>query len=184
MIIAFTGQAGVGKTTAAAFAEDYLEGLGYTVRRFSFAASLKSAAVGLFEPSLPVEAEPFFGDQAAKAMPRDELGGASGRELLQALGTFCRGYNRDVFLNHLQRKPQVVQIIDDLRYTNEFERVRVLGGTVVGLRVRGEPPIEGGHASESEMLGFWDDLDFVVEAKRGDLDTLNDAVLEYVRRYA
>ena len=34
------------------------------------------------------------------------------------------------------------------------------------------------------MLGFWDDVDFVVEAKRGDLDTLNDAVLEYVRKYA
>ena len=188
MIIAFTGKAGSGKTTAASLVEKHAP-TSMRVERFSFAASLKQAASLIFGPTFSDEFEEykgiygrppaFYGTQAQKAMPRDQaLGGRSGRELLQELGSLCREFNEDVFLNHLQRSaPGVIQVIDDLRYPNEAARVQKLGGQVIGLRVLDEPFEAVGHASEADLVTHWDEMTTSrLTVPRGDLEGLENYV--------
>jgi hypothetical protein len=192
MILAFTGKAGSGKSTCAQLVVDHAP-KGWKVERFSFAAALKQAASLIFAPTLGAEgngrgafARPsaFYGTQAQKEMPREELGGRSGRELLQELGSLARGFNEDVFLNHLRRSaPRTIQVIDDLRYPNEAQAVHRLGGRVIGIQVFDEPFEAEGHASEAELVTHWLEMtDVRWSVGRGALDTLTRLVQEELRR--
>ncbi|RUM99053.1 deoxynucleotide monophosphate kinase [Pseudaminobacter arsenicus] len=141
-VVAFTGVAGSGKSTAA----DYLTSKGYT--RIKFAGPLKAMcrAVGLSD-------EHIEGD--LKERPLDWLQGKSPRQFMQRLGTefgrdcigphFWVGLWERAALEVLDEGGRVV--CDDCRFANEADAVRKLGGVVVRLAGRGG--LAGGHASES-----------------------------------
>lgn len=137
-IVAFTGPAGSGKSTAA----DYLVGKGYT--RVKFAAPLKAMchAIGLTVRHIE-------GD--LKQEPCDLLQGKTPRHAMQTLGTEwgrdCLGPNFwiDLWAAEACRHPRVV--CDDCRFENEAASIRDLGGIVVRLEGRGG--IQGGHVSEA-----------------------------------
>lgn len=148
-VVAFTGRAGSGKSTAA----DHLVALGWG--RVKFADPLKNmirallAASGM--PAAEIERR-IEGD--LKETPEPILGGRTPRYAMQTLGTewgrelitpdLWTGIARAQIVAHLQAGRDVV--IDDCRFDNEAAVVRDLGGMIVELQGRGG--IAGGHASE------------------------------------
>ena len=148
-VVAFTGRAGSGKSTAA----DHLVACGWV--RVKFADPLKNmvrallAASGM--PAVEIERR-IEGD--LKEMPDPILGGKTPRYAMQTLGTewgrqaidsgLWTGIAQAQILAHLQAGLSVV--VDDCRFENEAAVVRDLGGLVVELRGRGG--IAGSHVSE------------------------------------
>ncbi len=150
-VVAFTGLAGSGKSTAA----DYLVARGY--QRVKFAGPLKAMMRGLGLTEDHIEGP-------LKELPTPLLAGRTPRYAMQTIGT---GWGRDLIgptlwtglwwatvSDVLDNGGRVV--CDDCRFSNEAEVVRGVGGVVVRLEGRGG--ISGGHASE--RMEF--DPDFLV----------------------
>jgi len=148
-LVALSGAAGSGKTTAA----DYLiEHYGYT--RFKFAGPLKDMlyAVGLSHNDI---------EGTAKQIPSDVLCGRTPRYVMQTLGTeWGRDLiGADLWVNIWQRRvtafaaenPGAKFIVDDLRFPNELEAVKQLGGTRIILHRPTVTGIAGQHVSESAL---------------------------------
>lgn len=142
-VVALTGLAGSGKSTLA----DYLiDRHGYV--RVKFAGPLKqmARAVGLTDDHI---------EGALKELPCSLLQGKTPRYFMQQLGT---QFGRDIIgpefwtglwfatandvINHGGRV-----VCDDVRFDNEADIVRDIGGVVIELQGRGG--IAGSHASEA-----------------------------------
>lgn len=172
-VVALTGAAGSGKSTAA----DYLiRHHGY--ERVKFAGPLKDMcrAIGLTDSQIEGE---------RKEEPAAMLSGRTPRHAMQTLGTEwgrkCMG--DDFWVNlWLSRVNAILAfdgrvVVDDLRFPNEAEAVRSLGGIIIKLEGRGG--IAGTHASEAGC-GTWDGI---VE-NDGCITDLYAGVEEAVRRAA
>lgn len=125
-IIAFTGLAQSGKTTAA----NVIPG----VKILSFADPVKQIALTSFN--------------------WDGVKDEKGRRLLQVIGTECgRAYDYDIWVKKMREQIQIyapiynIIAIDDCRFNNESELVRELGGIVIEIIRPGCAP--DGHASEA-----------------------------------
>lgn len=140
-VVGLSGLAGSGKSTAASF----LQSQGYTLVKF--AGPLKDAmrAIGLTDYHIE-------GD--GKEKPCTLLQGKTPRHAMQTIGT---DWGRDLIGPHFwvglweARANEVLDagglvVADDVRFPNEAEAIRKLGGRVVRLVGRGG--ISGGHASE------------------------------------
>lgn len=144
-VVAFTGTAGAGKSTAA----DYLVERGYT--RVKFAGPLKAMcrAIGLTH-------EQIEGD--AKETPSELLCGKSPRQFMQLIGTdFGRNLiGEDLWINLWRNAANDVLVTggrvvsDDCRFPNEVAAVASLDGVVIGVAGRGG--ITGSHASEKQAI--------------------------------
>ena len=148
-VVAFTGLAGSGKSTAA----DFLATKDY--QRVKFAGPLKAMmrAIGLTDDHI---------EGALKEVPTPLLAGRTPRYAMQTIGT---DWGRDIIgptlwtglwystvqdvLDHGGRV-----VCDDCRFANEVEAVHAAGGVVVRLEGRGG--IAGCHASEK--MDFEPDL--------------------------
>jgi len=147
-IIAFTGRAGSGKSTAAA----YLETLGYT--RTRFAGPLKSmlralyASIGLAEEDIHRRIE---GD--LKEVPDPLLGGRSPRHAMQTLGT---EWGRDLIAPELwvdlwraRVADGAKYVVEDCRFANEATAVAEAGGFIVRITCPWDGSASGAeHSSE------------------------------------
>jgi hypothetical protein len=125
-IIAFTGLAQSGKTTAA----NVIPG----VKILSFADPVKQIALSCFN--------------------WDGVKDEKGRKLLQVIGTECgRAYDYDIWVKKMKEQIAIYApiykniAIDDCRFDNESELVRGLGGIVIEIIRPGCIP--DGHASEA-----------------------------------
>ncbi len=150
-LIAFFGPKGCGKSTAAKYLTDR--------RSFvceKFAGSLKNMLYGLGLGREHIEGQ-------LKDLPCDLLCGKTPRHAMQTLGTewgrnliggnfWTNVWTKDVD-TLFKRHNSVVN--DDLRFTNEVEAVRKLGGTLVRIYGRNDAPYDA-HESES----FYDKLPF------------------------
>jgi hypothetical protein len=146
-LIAFSGLAGCGKSTAASLLEMH-----YGFQRIRFAGPLKDMlrVIGLSNDEIE-------GD--LKEKPCELLCGKTPRQAMQWLGTewgrqmigndFWIGIWRKLAQEALQYKPVVVE---DCRFLNEAGAVWALGGTIVRLNGKG-PKIDTGHASEAMPFG-------------------------------
>lgn len=144
-VVAFTGPAGSGKSTAA----DHLVGLGYV--RVKFAGPLKAMmrAIGLTDDHI---------EGALKELPTPLLAGRTPRLAMQTLGTewgrdiigpnFWTGLWWRTVSDVLDNGGRVVT--DDCRFANEAEVVRGVGGRIIRLEGRGG--IAGGHSSERQAF--------------------------------
>jgi hypothetical protein len=146
-IIALTGPKGVGKTTFAKKVQSETKVLG-TIEILSFAGPLKA----MLRTLLPPEAYTPEGKEDL----RYGLCGKTPRHLMQTLGTEW-GRNligEDVWVeavrNQILTSDADTIIIDDLRFQNEAEMVRALGGEVWSVS-RGGIDYSGEHASESPI---------------------------------
>lgn len=164
-VVAFTGLAGAGKSTAA----DILVRRGYS--RVKFAGPLKAMmrAIGLTESQI---------EGKDKERPTRLLRGNTPRYAMQRLG--CE-WGRDLigedFWTFLWQDAAFkimdeggLVVTDDCRFPNEAETVRSLGGVV--LRVVGRGGIAGSHSSESMEF----DVDGVIQ-NTGTLAELESKVL-------
>lgn len=148
-LIAFTGKAGAGKTTAA---QALVERFGYV--RIGFADPLK-AMLAAFLDQVGVHPETvhsmLHGD--LKNAPAGYLAGHSARHAMQTLGTEWgrRCMRGDFWIEAMRqrvgRSPAQKFVIDDLRFDNEAEFVRVNRGLVFEVR-DGTSPSAQAHESE------------------------------------
>ncbi|WP_296584874.1 deoxynucleotide monophosphate kinase [Xanthobacter sp.] len=153
IIIGFAGRAGAGKTTAA---QHLVQHHGFERVRFAGPLKAMMRALGCTEEEV---------DGARKEMPCDLLGGRTPRLAMQWLGT---EWGRDMIAPDLWTraweyaaagKPRVV--VDDVRFPNEVEAVRRLGGVVLQLIAPGDLALASsfaGHVSERGGLDVDADL--------------------------
>lgn len=142
-VVALTGLAGAGKST---LADHLIKTHGYT--RVKFAGPLKSMlyAIGLSESQIE-------GD--LKETPAALLQGKTPRYAMQTIGTewgrafmgpgFWTGLWHSIASDVLDNGGRVVT--DDVRFDNEADMVRDMGGVV--FEVKGRGGIPGGHVSEA-----------------------------------
>ena len=155
--IAFTGKAGVGKTTAA---EYFMWKYGFI--KYSFAGAVKGIAGTLW--------------------PEAFKGGAKPRKLLQAFGMCVCTVDKDVWVNYVLRQihslPSKVDIvIDDCRFLNEADLLHRQGFIVV--RILGPQRVEivgdeANHVSETEQAAIIPD--FELENYKEGVASLHDAI--------
>ena len=184
MIIALSGLAGCGKSTAAAYLAER-----HGFERVRFAGPLKAmlralyAAAGLSSEAIEAKIE-----GGLKEYPCTLLGGRSPRHAMQALGA---GWGRDLIHPDLwvlawsaavgrelrDGAPGVV--VEDCRYENEAAAVHALGGRILRIERPGLVPIAGNHESEGRPLPH----DGVI-LNDGDPDLLGSRLDFAVRRIA
>ncbi|GEP11750.1 deoxynucleotide monophosphate kinase [Methylobacterium gnaphalii] len=157
MIIALTGAAGAGKSTAAEILADR-----HGFARVRFAGPLK-AMVRAFLAQAGVEASEIErmieGDR--KEAPAPEFLGASPRKVMQTLGTewgrdliapglWVEGWKAGARAALARGAPGVV--VEDCRFPNEAEAVQALGGLIVRIDRPGAVIPLSGHGSEKVDL--------------------------------
>jgi len=178
-ILALTGAAGSGKDTAA----ERLVGQ-HGFQRFAFADHMKDVLAVLFAP-LGIEKDVFF-DRFKKEAVIPSLG-VSPRHIMQTFGTdWARQMIKDdIWLMIAKAKLQAASanvVITDVRFENEANLVRELGGTV--LHVSGRATSAQGqaqsHASEAGVAVGHGDI--LVDNSR-DIEWLHksmDAIVSYL----
>ena len=168
-IIAFTGLAQSGKTTAA----NAFISIGYD--RMSFAEPIK-AMVSCLTPCKDKDARP------------PSLCGKTLREVYQTLGTDWgrKMVGEDIWilagrarLDELRGdvESDVIRgiVLDDVRFDNEAELIRSMGGLVVEITRSSVPQME--HSSEAGIARDLIDYSF---ANEGDVATLQHQVRDYL----
>lgn len=163
MIIGLSGSKQSGKTTTA----NILSELGYEHR--SFARKLKAICADLFN----LTQDQVDGGNQHREVVLPEWGITS-RQILQRMGTEVgRSVHPEVWIRYALRgvQPSSDVVISDVRFDNEAEAVRRLGGIIVQVN-RQETYRKDDHDSE---VGLLLPPDFIIE-NDGTLDDLNDAV--------
>lgn len=148
LILGITGAAGSGKSTAA---EEIVSKLGFV--RVRFAGPLKAMArvLGLSWEQI---------DGKLKETPCDLLGGNTPRHAMQTLGTewgrncihpnlWVNAWKHEVNQPAFSHKPIVA---DDVRFRNELDAIRDMGGVVLHIDRPGVTPV-GNHISEAFSYG-------------------------------
>ncbi len=146
VLIAFTGKAGAGKGTAA------LALHGQTSCITSIAEPLKNAASQLFH----FTSQQLYDQQEKEKI--DPRWGKSPREILQWLGTdvLRNQFDKEIFTKLLQYRVCSLceeydhVIIDDVRYDNEAELIKQLGGVVIRIVRETDAPMTAHPNHESE----------------------------------
>lgn len=158
-IVAFTGLAGSGKSTAAQY---LVERHGF--QRVRFAGPLKSmmAALGCSHEQI---------DGSEKETPCDLLGGKTPRQAMQTLGT---EWGRDLITPDIwirawqaavAKVPAGVPIVvDDCRFPNEGDAVRAAGGVIVCISRPGAGTASV-HSSEQHQIDAAETLHNVADKR-------------------
>lgn len=153
-LIAFTGLAGSGKSTAA---QHLVKTHGFT--RLRFAGPLKDMmrALGLTEAEIE-------GDR--KETPCELLGGKTPRYAMQTIGT---EWGRDLIASDLwirafnaalAKVPEGVPVVvDDCRFPNEADAIVAAGGVLVRVVRPGAGAGAAGHSSEGQQLPAVETID-------------------------
>jgi hypothetical protein len=149
ILIGFTGRIGAGKSTAARA----LYNRGFTRVRFAGPLKAMMACLGLSEEEV---------DGSLKEEPRDLLCGKTPRYAMQTIGTEWgrQMIGDDIWIRAFKRTVEsyglhIPLVCDDVRFQNEANAIRELGGVVVRV-TRGDRVADGIHASERQ--------DFVADA--------------------
>ena len=171
-IVALSGAAGSGKTTAADYLIDHY---GYT--RIKFAGPLKDMlrAIGLTHSQI---------EGRYKESPSYILCGRTPRYVMQTLGTeWGRDLiGADIWVNIWQQRvtalaaenPAARIVVDDMRFANELAAVQQLGGRRIKIYRSSVAGLADNHASES-ALPF--DMQAQLVINDGDLAQLHHAVV-------
>lgn len=146
-LIAITGLRGHGKTTAAMA----LEAQGY--RHINFADGVKEVCELVYGIPMAVLQDPVLKEKPLKVYPF-----ASPREVMQQVGTeMFRAYKDDTWVQMFRRRCGDWShiVCSDLRFPNEADTVRALGGTIIRIddprKRRRITDIAGQHASETSI---------------------------------
>ncbi|MDO4708265.1 MAG: adenylate kinase [Pseudomonadota bacterium] len=159
-IVGIAGAARSGKDTLSGFLEDF-----HDFKRVALADPLRqfiSVLTGIpFDELL---------DSQAKETPLPAFGGKTPRELMQSLGTeWARNHvAKDAWLTVATREVNKARaegyagvVVPDIRYDNEAEWIRSMGGMVVHLSRADRPAVSGSdHASEQGISEALIDLRF------------------------
>ena len=155
-IVGISGKKRSGKDTAA---EILTENYGF--ESYSLADPMKEAARAIFM----FGDEQLYGDRKEKV---DEFWDLSPREVLQNFGTdlFREKFGEEVWLDSMERRlsfylPEKV-VIPDIRFPNEADWVKNMGGEVVRIDASERLESDDDHASET-ALDDYDGFDYVID---------------------
>lgn len=169
-VVAFTGKAGSGKTTAA----NWVLRNHSKAMKMSFAQPLKVMLYELIRQAQPKKwphAPKEYVDGGLKEDPIPFLANRTGRELMQLLGTeWGRNTVQEDFWvviaqGKLERMlgaplrasdtPQIKAVYDDARFRNEVDMIRSYGGLIIGIQrptTATTSPNTANHASEQQPI--------------------------------
>jgi len=178
LILAFGHRRMRGKDTAGMMALELLLKQGCQVRRDAFAGPLKKACQDVFGFS----DDQVYGDLKGE---EDPFWHFTPRWALQFVGTelFRRHIREDIWAASLQRRainePEISVIVTDLRFKNEAQAIKDIGGFVVKCdrNVPYDEKIDE-HQSEIDMLDY-DGWDFALDNNHS-MSTLNEQVATVV----
>jgi hypothetical protein len=175
---------GSGKTT---FSNFLIQGFGREcgVGVLSFASPLKAMVATLLRKIPDLSEKDIFEylhDKKEEVIP---ILGCSVRRLLQTLGTEWgrQVINPYIWINLLEREVERLKnnldviIIDDMRFLNEFNAVRKMGGKTIYLDRKIN--YETDHVSEGQLDSFKESFDYIVE-NSGSLEELRQIAFEIV----
>jgi hypothetical protein len=155
-LVGFAGRARSGKDTAAlALCEE----AGYT--KMAFANPIRAGVMAIFGLQ-PQHFQDELKEQIIKGI------GYSPRRLMQLLGTeFGRNTLRPgIWLDLFERDYERLRaqgakvVVSDVRFPNEADRIRSLGGIIIYVHRPNLPEVEQ-HESESSFSPHWADLEIV-----------------------
>lgn len=175
MILGLTGRAGCGKDTAGQY---LVERHGY--RRFAFADVLKTAALHI-NPII-FDGERLAPLVAVHGMDFVKRHHPEARRFLQELGLAMRGVDPEVWMRPLAELANSTDehiVVTDVRFVNEAEMVRSLGGRVLRIdrRDAGLSGEAAAHASETPLsLSV---IDYAVD-NNGSLHTLYEQLEDII----
>jgi archaellum component FlaC len=155
-IIAFTGKRGNGKSTASNKVREVLEGQNLTVVRINFKDGLVSTMREKLRGTLDETAKMY--NMTVSQLFDDKP--PIMRKLMQEIGTeVYRAIDNDYWVNQWKimvegMKDNVVVIVDDVRFQNEFDAVKSLGGTVTRVVATNKEKVVDEHQSEKEQENF------------------------------
>lgn len=150
MIIGLIGRAGTGKTSVANILSRERE-----FNILPFASPIKAmlkVGLGLTEADL---------NGKAKESPCDKLLGETPRYALQTLGTeWGRGHiHPDIWLkawfNMWDKYGRLPTVADDVRFPNEIDLIRSLGGKVIQVEAGNEPRVQPVTAEDHPSEHMW-----------------------------
>ena len=175
-LIAFTGRAGAGKSTAAYYLS---EGRGFTRMRIAGPLKAMLRAIGL-------AAREIDGDLTERPCAR--LNGRTPRYAMQTLGTeWGRALMHpdlwiDLFVSDVRERLSLGEnvVVDDLRFPNEEAIIRKLGGVIVHVYEQSGSPAVGAHESETHVLGH----DHSIVNAKVNLDDLYDRIDAVLKKIA
>lgn len=179
-IIGVSGKIGSGKTTVTQYLIDNLR---YEFVERSFAYKVKQIASILC--GLPME---DMISQEGKNKRLEAFGGITVGELQQIIGTdmFRQKFSEDVWITSLflDYKPDEYWIVSDVRFKNEADYIRKIGGTLIRLEgdpagVRAASNRNLNHPSETD-LDDYEHFDIVMETSSNELGTLKLKMLATV----
>lgn len=172
-LIGLTGEAGSGKDTVGQILSN---GHGYI--RESFKANIIYPLANIFDISPSI-----FCDRELKEEPSDSLFGKSPREVMQSFGTDW-GRNMihpDIWVKHTMRNIRKLLdenfkvVITDVRYNNEAQMIRDLGGEIWKIDRPDNPfKIDTLHCSENGIAD--DHIDLTIK-NHSDIDKLKRMIL-------
>ena len=148
-LIAFIGPLQSGKTTAAKYLAQH-----HGFSRHRFAGPLKlmlKIGFGLSDEQV---------DGSLKEEPTDLLGGQTPRHAMQTLGSEWgrRMIHSDIWVMAWRNtRPAGAIVCDDLRFPNEFEALKGMGGQVIRINRPGHSHT-GAHDSEAHVLPHDDEI--------------------------
>lgn len=172
-VIGFAGKKMVGKGEAARA----LENLGFF--HYNFADPLKEAVMDLFEFTHEELYDPKLKEIVVERWPHK-----SPREVLQKFGTeVARHCANGVWVRKWLKAVRNRQLVvcSDVRFEDEAEAVRSIGGRVVLINGRTNSSSNeayAGHVSEADLPGR---LISTVIRNDGSVEQLHERVLQYVR---
>jgi uncharacterized protein YjcR len=106
------------------------------------------------------------------------------RKLMQEIGTdVYRSIDNEHWINQWKimlegMKDDVVVLVDDVRFQNEFDMVKSMGGTVNRIVATNKKVVVDEHPSEKEQDNFAVDNEFVANSK----EELEDIITENLPR--
>lgn len=165
-VVAFTGAAGAGKSTAARY---LVENHGYKLVKFAGPLKAMMRALGLDDRHIEGE---------LKETPLEELNGQTPRYAMQTIGSEwgrdCMGKDFWTGLWRAEALRHERVVCDDCRFPNEADVIRQIGGVII--KVGGRGGIAGNHESERGI----DDYDHTIVNGGGfrDLHRRIDNLLE------
>jgi hypothetical protein len=176
MIIAFTGKMGVGKSTAI---EELVEICNKEIKLIKFAAPLYDMQEYIYRRIAPVytRGEDFIKDRKLLQY----LGFEWGRQTIGE--TVWVDLWKSEVLRVLNRGPKYLPVCDDVRFDNEAEAVKSLGGFVIQVtssktqdRIK---MVGAGHPSESGINKKY--IDYII-TNDGTIKELRDSLTDVLNR--
>ena len=186
-IIGLTGRASAGKDTVADFICEYGRHNKRGVQKIACADQLKGVCAEVFYNAFEVPVSAFYGTQAEKEAPLDQVPGWSGRRILQYIGTEgFRHIHEDIWARAtigrarkmLEHKVCEMVVVSDVRFLSEADAIKAAGGLIVRVKRPEADKVPALHASETQLSQIAED--YVIDNQGRELYLLENLVKDFL----